>query len=66
MRRRSIAMKRLGTQFEQFDSDSIAMIVLEGDQPLGDEAHTGTTTDWSANSSATPTMFGTSRTTGAT
>ncbi len=35
----SIAMKRLGAQFEQFDSDSIAMVVLEGDQPLGDEAH---------------------------
>ena len=24
----SVAMKRLGTQFEQFDSDSIAMVVL--------------------------------------
>ncbi len=35
----SVAMKRLGQQFEQFDSDSIAMVVLEGDQPLGDEAH---------------------------
>jgi putative drug exporter of the RND superfamily len=34
-----IAMKRLGSQFQQFDSDSMAMIVLEGDQPLGDEAH---------------------------
>jgi putative drug exporter of the RND superfamily len=34
-----IAMKRLGTQFQQFDSDSMAMIVLEGEQPLGDEAH---------------------------
>ncbi len=35
----SVAMKRLGAAFEQFDSDSIAMVVLEGDQPLGDEAH---------------------------
>ena len=35
----SIAMKRLGTQFQQFDSDTIAMIVLEGEQPLGDDAH---------------------------
>jgi putative drug exporter of the RND superfamily len=35
----SVAMKRLGTQFEQFDSDSIAMVVLEGDQPLGQAAH---------------------------
>ena len=35
----SVAMKRLGAQFQQFDSDSIAMVVLEGDQPLGDTAH---------------------------
>src|SRR5262249_17951680 len=35
----SIAMKRIGTQFQQFDSDSIAMVVLEGAQPLGDAAH---------------------------
>jgi putative drug exporter of the RND superfamily len=35
----SIAMNRLGSQFQQFDSDSMAMIVLESDQPLGDEAH---------------------------
>jgi putative drug exporter of the RND superfamily len=34
-----IAMKKLGSNFQQFDSDSMAMIVLEGDQPLGDEAH---------------------------
>ena len=34
-----IAMKRLGKQFDQFDSDSLAMIVLEGDQPLGADAH---------------------------
>lgn len=34
-----IAMKRLGTEFEQFDSDSVAMIVLEGEEPLGDDAH---------------------------
>jgi RND superfamily putative drug exporter len=34
-----VAMKRLGSQFQQFDSDSMAMIVLEGEQPLGDEAH---------------------------
>jgi putative drug exporter of the RND superfamily len=33
-----IAMKKLGANFQQFDSDSIAMIVLEGDQPLGVEA----------------------------
>jgi RND superfamily putative drug exporter len=34
-----IAMKRVGTVFEEFKSDSSAMIVLEGDEPLGDEAH---------------------------
>lgn len=34
-----IAMKRIGANFEEFDSDSNAMVVLEGDEPLGDEAH---------------------------
>jgi putative drug exporter of the RND superfamily len=34
-----IAMKRVGKVFEEFTSDSSAMIVLEGEQPLGDDAH---------------------------
>ena len=34
-----IAMMRTGKLFEESDSDSSAMIVLEGDQPLGDDAH---------------------------
>jgi RND superfamily putative drug exporter len=34
-----IAMKRVGQVFEEYDSDSAVMIVLEGQQPLGDEAH---------------------------
>ncbi|BBY30656.1 RND family transporter [Mycolicibacterium sediminis] len=34
-----IAMKRVGQVFQEGDSDSSAMIVLEGEQPLGDEAH---------------------------
>jgi RND superfamily putative drug exporter len=34
-----IAMKRVGQVFEEFKSDSAVMIVLEGDQPLGDDAH---------------------------
>ncbi|WP_431236539.1 RND family transporter [Mycolicibacterium aichiense] len=34
-----IAMMRSGKVFEESDSDSSAMIVLEGDQPLGDAAH---------------------------
>src|SRR6187200_1477275 len=33
------ASKRIGKVFGEFDSDSSAMIVLEGDQPLGAEAH---------------------------
>ncbi|HUH68037.1 MAG TPA: MMPL family transporter [Mycobacterium sp.] len=34
-----IAMKRVGQDFHEFKSDSSAMIVLEGEQPLGDAAH---------------------------
>jgi RND superfamily putative drug exporter len=34
-----IAMKRIGEVFGEFKSDSSAMIVLEGDEPLGDDAH---------------------------
>jgi RND superfamily putative drug exporter len=33
------ATKRVGKDFKEFDSNSSAMIVLESDQPLGDEAH---------------------------
>src|SRR3981189_1583617 len=33
------AMQRIGKDFKEFDSNSSAMIVLEGDQPLGDSAH---------------------------
>src|SRR6476619_7278950 len=33
------ASKRIGKVFDEFDSDSAAMIVLEGDQPLGADAH---------------------------
>ncbi|KUH93193.1 MMPL family transporter [Mycobacterium sp. IS-3022] len=33
-----IAMKRVGEVFEEFKSDSAAMIVLEGQKPLGDDA----------------------------
>ncbi|OBH02036.1 hypothetical protein A5696_12470 [Mycobacterium sp. E2699] len=34
------AMTRMGKLFKESDSDSFAMIVLEGQQPLGDEART--------------------------
>ena len=33
------AMQRMGKVFDEFDSDSSAMIVLEGEQPLGEAAH---------------------------
>jgi len=33
------AMKRMGRDFKESDSDSVAMIVLEGQQPLGHDAH---------------------------
>ena len=33
------ALKRVGENFKEFDSNSSAMILLEGDSPLGSEAH---------------------------
>jgi putative drug exporter of the RND superfamily len=33
------AMKRIGKAFNEGNSDSVAMIVLESDKPLGDDAH---------------------------
>ncbi len=33
------AMMRMGKDFKESDSDSFAMVVLEGQQPLGDDAH---------------------------
>jgi RND superfamily putative drug exporter len=33
------AIKRIGQAFGEFDTDSSAMVVLEGDQPLGADAH---------------------------
>jgi len=33
------AFQRIGKVFGEFDSDSAAMVVLEGDQPLGAQAH---------------------------
>jgi RND superfamily putative drug exporter len=33
------AIKRMGEDFKETNSDSVAMIVLEGQQPLGDDAH---------------------------
>jgi RND superfamily putative drug exporter len=33
------AFKKIGEVFNEFDSDSAAMVVLEGDEPLGGDAH---------------------------
>lgn len=35
----SIAMKQIGKDFQQFESDTTAMVVLEGQNKLGDDAH---------------------------
>ncbi|MEH3139984.1 MAG: MMPL family transporter [Mycobacterium kyogaense] len=34
-----VSMKQVGEAFKEGDSDSSAMIVFEGDKPLGDDAH---------------------------
>ncbi|AEV70963.1 Transport protein [Mycolicibacterium rhodesiae NBB3] len=34
-----LAMRQMGQVFQESDSDSSAMIVLEGQEPLGDDAH---------------------------
>ncbi|WP_285030620.1 MMPL family transporter [Mycolicibacterium sp. lyk4-40-TYG-92] len=34
-----LAMRHIGKVFNEFDSDSAAMLVIEGDQPLGPDAH---------------------------
>ena len=36
-----LAMKRMGKDFKESDSDSFAMVVLEGQQPLGEDAQLG-------------------------
>src|ERR1700740_3728390 len=35
----TIAMMRIGKNFQQFDSDTTAMVLLEGQNKLGDDAH---------------------------
>ncbi|WP_319437530.1 RND family transporter [Mycobacterium sp. RTGN5] len=35
-----IAMQQMGSNFKESDSDSFAMLVMEGQQELGDDAHT--------------------------
>ena len=59
------ALKRIGKVFGEFDSDSAAMIVLEGDQPLGADAHRYST-PWSSECRAITSMSSTFRISGAT
>jgi RND superfamily putative drug exporter len=35
----TIASMRIGKDFQQFDSDTTAMVLLEGQDKLGDDAH---------------------------
>ena len=35
----AVAMQRVGSNFKEFSSDSNAMVIMEGEQPLGDDAH---------------------------
>lgn len=58
-----IAMKRIGQVFEEGNSDSSAMIVLEGQEPLGDAAHEFYD-EMLANSRPTPNMWSRYRTSG--
>ncbi|TPG33071.1 RND family transporter [Mycolicibacterium hodleri] len=34
-----VSMKKIGANFDEFKSDSNAMVILEGEQPLGPDAH---------------------------
>src|SRR4051812_25209083 len=34
-----IAMKRMGDNFKEFNSNATVMVVIEGDKPLGPDAH---------------------------
>ena len=34
-----VSMRKIGSNFQEFDSDSNAMVLLEGEQPLGADAH---------------------------
>ena len=57
------ATKHTGRVFHEFDSDSAAMVVLEGNAPLGADAHHFYNT-LIGNSGKTPSMFSMSRISG--
>jgi RND superfamily putative drug exporter len=35
----TVSMEKVGRTFQEFTSDSAAMVILEGEQPLGADAH---------------------------
>lgn len=57
------SMMHVGSTFKEFSTDSSAMILLEGDKPLGPR-RTTTTTRSSSDSSKTRNTFSTSRISG--
>lgn len=60
-----IAMRKIGSDFQEFDSDSTAMVVLEGEAPLA-TTRTIITTASSTSSKPTPPTCSTLPTSGAT
>lgn len=59
------AMKLMGANFKEFNSNSTIMVVVEGQEPLA-RRRTSTTTRSSTNCSRTPSTSSTSRTSGVT
>lgn len=60
-----IAMKRMGDNFKEFNSNATVMVIIEGDKPSG-RTRTITTTRSSTSWSRTPPTSSTSRISGAT
>ena len=59
------AMKLMGGNFKEFNSNSTVMVVIEGQQPLG-RTRTTTTTRSSRSCGTIPSTSSTSRTSGVT
>lgn len=60
-----IAIKEVGKKFQEYDTSSSVMVVLEGDKPLGSR-RTSSTTRWCATCAPTPPTYSMCRTSGAT
>ena len=60
------AMMRMGDNFQEFDSNSTVMVVLEGQQPLGPDAHQYYDEIDRQAAPGSPSTSSTSRTSGAT